>query len=433
VHAPAVSVKDYPVWWDTAPDLRVAGAASDPGGRTFDVAVIGAGYTGLAAACQMARAGAAVVVVERGHVGEGASSRNGGQVLTGLKLDPATLVARYGQNLARDLFGISRDAIARLAAIVAEQRIECGFERVGHLQAAWKPAHFAAFREEQSLLERVFDHHVTLVEPRDQATELGTTRYCGLLVDEASAAINPARYVEGLAAAARRLGVEIVTGREVTRLDRRDGGWRILTGGSHVDAGDVLLATNGYVSGLSSALQRRLVPIGSYIIATEPLPEAVASALVPRRRVVFDSKHLLFYFRLTPDRRLVFGGRAEFSQPSPDAVHRAVAILRRGMVGVFPQLAEARIDYGWGGLVAVTRDQMPHAGRFDGVYVAGGYCGHGIAMATHVGELIARRIAGEVFEHPLLDAPFPPVPFYRGTPWFLPLVGAYYEVRDWLG
>jgi glycine/D-amino acid oxidase-like deaminating enzyme len=371
-------------------------------------------------------------VVDREHVGAGASSRNGGQVLTGLKLDPSTLVARYGEARARELFEISRDARARLETMVAGEGIDCDLERVGHLQAAWNTAHFAAFRDEQALLARVFNHHVALVEPKEQQSELGTTRYFGLLVDEASAAINPARYVYGLGEVARRRGVEIVTGRDVTHLERRGGRWRIGTSGSDLEAGDVLLATNGYISSVSPPLQRRIIPIGSYVIATEPLGESIVSRLVPRRRVVFDSKHLLFYFRVTADGRLVFGGRAEFGRPSSDAVRRAARILSRGMTTVFPELADVRIDYGWGGVVAFTRDEMPHAGRFDGVYFAAGYCGHGIAMATYVGELIARRIAGEIFEHPLVDGPFPAVPLYRGTPWFLPFVGAYYEVMDWL-
>jgi glycine/D-amino acid oxidase-like deaminating enzyme len=345
----------------------------------------------------------------------------------------ATLVARYGEARARELYRVSRAAMSRLAALVAEEQIECGFERVGHLQAAWKPSHFAAFREEQALLARVFDHRVALVEPREQETELGTARYCGLLVDEESAAINPARYVHGLGEAATRRGVAVLTGQNVDRLERRDRRWRVRTPALELDAGDVLLATNGYVPTLAPELRRRIVPIGSYIVATEPLPASIVSRLLPRRRVVFDSKHLLFYFRVTADGRLLFGGRAEFSQPSTDAVRRAARTLRRGMVRIFPELSDTRIEYGWGGVVALTRDQMPHAGRFEGAYFAAGYCGHGIAMATHVGELIARRMAGEMFEHPILDGPFPAVPLYRGTPWFLPLVGAYYEVKDWIG
>jgi glycine/D-amino acid oxidase-like deaminating enzyme len=154
--------------------------------------------------------------------------------------------------------------------------------------------------------------------------------------------------------------------------------------------------------------------------------------VLPRGRVVFDSKNYLYYFRLTSDRRLLFGGRAEFKQPGPDTTKRAAAILKRGLVRIFPELADKRIEYAWGGNVAFTRDQMPRAGKLDDMYFAGGYCGHGIAMATALGELVARRMAGELIEHPLFDDRFAPIPFYHGRPWFLPIVGAYYRMKDWV-
>jgi glycine/D-amino acid oxidase-like deaminating enzyme len=215
-------------------------------------------------------------------------------------------------------------------------------------------------------------------------------------------------------------------------LDRQPTGFRVTSSAGTVEARDVLLATNGYTNGAAPELQRRFIPIGSYIIATEPLDASTADALLPRRRMAFDSKNFLYYFRVTGDRRLLFGGRAEFGRPDPESTRRAAGILRSGMVEVFPQLARARIDYAWSGNVAFTRDQMPRAGLLDGMYYAGGYCGHGVAMATHLGEAIARRIAGEQITHPFFDDRFAAIPMYSGTPWFLPLVGAYYQVKDWL-
>jgi glycine/D-amino acid oxidase-like deaminating enzyme len=206
----------------------------------------------------------------------------------------------------------------------------------------------------------------------------------------------------------------------------------VTTGAGDILARDVLVATNGYTGAESPALQRRFVPIGSYIIATEPLAAGLAEALLPRERMAFDSKNFLYYFRVTPDRRLLFGGRAEFGRPNPQTTRRAAAILRKGMAAIFPQLAAAQVEYAWGGNVAFTRDQLPHAGLLDGCYYAGGYCGHGVAMATYLGEQIARRMAGELIQQPLFDDRFPAIPGYSGTPWFLPLVGAYYQVMDWL-
>jgi glycine/D-amino acid oxidase-like deaminating enzyme len=229
-----------------------------------------------------------------------------------------------------------------------------------------------------------------------------------------------------------RAGAAIVSGAGVTALARRAAGWRVDTRLGAIEAGDVLVATNGYTDAVSAALRRRFIPIGSYIIATERLDEGVIATLLPKRRMAFDSKHFLFYFRATADRRLLFGGRAEFGRPDQETTRRAAAILRAGMTRVFPELAGVGIDYAWGGNVAFTRDQMPRAGRLGGVYYAGGYCGHGIAMATHLGAQIARRIAGEPIEHPLFDDSFPAIPMYSGNPWFLPLVGVYYQVKDWL-
>jgi glycine/D-amino acid oxidase-like deaminating enzyme len=426
-------VKESPYWLDTisaSSESRIPKLESLP--RLTDVVVVGAGYTGLSAAYRLARSGASVLVVERERIGWGASSRNGGQVLAGLKVDPATLVKRYGEATARSLFEAGIESIAHLESLIAAESIACEYERSGHIQAAWKPAHFDAFRKEQALLGRVFGHRVELVSRADQRTELGSERYHGLLVDERSGALHPARYVHGLAAAAARRGACIATGVAVTRLTKTSGFWRVSTSSGDIEARDVLMATNGYTNGAAPALQRRLIPVGSYIIATEPLSRPEAEQVLPRRRVALDSKHFLFYFRLAADNRLLFGGRAEFRPPSEATTRRAAAILRRGLVEVFPQLAGKAVEYAWGGNVAFTRDQMPRAGKLDDAWFAAGYCGHGIAMATYLGDLVARRIAGEPIAHPFMDDRFPAVPLYRGTPWFLPLVGAYFTVKDWL-
>jgi glycine/D-amino acid oxidase-like deaminating enzyme len=436
-------VKEYSYWLDTVPapalpaqnhgtgNLEPGTRNLEPGTRV-DVVVVGAGYTGLSAARTLARAGADVLVVERERVGWGASSRNAGQVLTGLRLDPASLVARHGQTRARELFDAACAAVARLEAIVETEAIDCQYERVGHIQAASTRAHFDAFRQEQELLARVFDHRVHLVSRAEQRSELGSDTYYGLMVDERSGALNPARYVHGLAAAAMRVGAAVAPGVAVTQVRRASDRWMVATSSGMVHARDVLFATNGYTDTAAPSLRRRFVPIGSYIIVTTSLTADAAASLLPRRRTAFDSRHFLHYFRLTPDRRLLFGGRAEFSRPDPEATRRAAKILRRDLERVFPQVAGIAIDYAWGGSVAFTRDQMPRAGMLDGTYYAGGYCGHGIAMATYLGEQIARRMAGEPIQDPLFDDQFPAIPLYSGNPWFLPLVGAYYKVRDWL-
>jgi glycine/D-amino acid oxidase-like deaminating enzyme len=437
-------VKEYPYWWDTVEpgtwNLEHGSEPPAPGTRRgeaalparADVVIVGAGYTGLAAARRIAHAGASVVVLERERVGWGASSRNGGQVLTGFKLDPATLVARFGESRARELFDTSLESIIALERLIADEAIECDYERTGHVQAASKPVHFEAFRDEQALLSRVFDHRVEVIPAADQRSEIGSDAYFGLMVDERSAALNPARYVDQLGAAAGRAGATIVEHARVTRVSRRGPRWIVTTGRGAIDTGELLVATNGYSDQAVPWLQKRFVPIGSYIIATEPLAPAEAAALLPGGRMAFDSKHFLHYYRLSREHRLLFGGRAAFTRPTEETTRRSAEILRKEMVSIFPSLASARVEYAWSGNVAFTRDQLPHAGRLEGAYYAGGYCGHGVAMATCLGELIARRMGGEPIDHPLFDDRLPPIPLHRGTPWLLPLAGAYYALRDWL-
>jgi glycine/D-amino acid oxidase-like deaminating enzyme len=437
---------EHPYWWDTVPALGLSPHASiapppavlEQVGRTspFDVVVIGGGLTGLAAGRQLARAGASVLILEREQIGWGASSRNAGQVLTGLKLDAVTLVSRYGEARAQRLLEAAHGALERLESVIVQEAIECEYERVGHIQAAVKPVHFDAFRREQALLARLCRHRVELLSRETQRSEVGTAAYHGLLVDERSGALNPARYVHGLSVAARRAGAQLAAGVSVNRLRKRAAGWDVATSVGELHARDVLMATNGYSNGASPALQRRLIPVGSYIVATEPLVPSEAASVLPHRRMAFDSKHFLYYFRLTSDSRLLFGGRAAFSRPTPGATRRAARILGRGLARVFPELARKRIEYAWSGNVAFTRDQLPRAGRLEGpdagVFFAAGYCGHGIAMATCLGELIARRMAGERVDHVLFDDRWPAIPFYTGRPWFLPIVGAYFRMKDWL-
>jgi glycine/D-amino acid oxidase-like deaminating enzyme len=431
-------VKEYPYWWDTVPGAFGSFGSRLPNPESrfpvvprADVAIVGAGYTGLAAARRLAQAGASVVVVEREEVGWGASSRNGGQVLTGLRLDASTLLSRYGELRARALYDAADASIAALERLVADERIDCDLERTGHVIAAAKPSHFAEFRTEQAVLARTFDHRVELVPRAGQRTEIGSDVYYGLLVDERSLAVNPARLVLGLADAARRAGAHIAAHTGVEHVERTGSRWRVTTTSGVVDAGDLLVATNGYTTDVFPALRRRVVPIGSYIIATAPLGENVANRILPKRRMAFDSKYFLYYFRIAADSRLLFGGRAEFSRPDSASARRAARILGNGLRQVFPDLAEVPIEYAWGGHAAFTRDELPRAGRLDDAYYAAGYGGHGIALATHLGGLIARRMAGEPIDHPLFDDRFAPIPLYHGTPWFLPILGAYYKTKDW--
>lgn len=405
--------------------------ADDEPPRQADVAIVGGGYTGLAAARALGRRGVGVAVLERHTIGWGASGRNGGFVLPGYKPDPETLARKLGLPEARRLFEISLAAVRGLERLIAEEAIACEYHRCGTVILAARPGHLRALEISRGFLSRELGHETQLLSSTELGDELGSRRYFGGLLDPMAGALQPARYVQGLAAAAVRAGARLVERTEVRRIRRTGGGFSLATSRGTLAAAEVLVATNGYTGPAVPALQRRVVPIGSYLIATPPLEPALLRRLVPRAegRVFSDTKNLLFYFRLSADGRMVFGGRAAFT---PTSIRRSAEILRRGMGEVFPQLAQVPVEYAWGGQVAFTADQMPHAGRLDGLSYALGYAGHGVAMATWLGARMGEALAG-AGEIPRLTAPFRAIPFYRGWPWFLPLVGGYYGARDWVG
>ncbi len=393
------------------------------------MAIIGGGYTGLAAARALARHGAEVTVLERHTIGWGASSRNGGFVLPGFKPDIEILARRLGVAEARRLFELSVAAVRGLEALVAEEAIDCEYTRCGTVVLAARSGHLAGLERSRRFLREELGHETTVLGGSELRAEIGSARYHGGLLDPFAGSVQPALLVQGLARAAGRAGARLVEGAEVRRVARQGGEHLVTTATGTIRARDVRVATNGYTGAAVPALRRRVVPVGSYLIATAPLDAALAGRLVPRRRVLSDTKNLLYYFRLSPDGRMVFGGRAAFT---PTPVARSAEILARGMREVFPELAGVPVEYAWGGQVAFTLDQMPHAGRLDGVHYALGYGGHGVAMATWLGERMGEALGG-TGEIPRLTTPFRAVPFYGGTPWFLPLVGGYYRVRDFVG
>jgi glycine/D-amino acid oxidase-like deaminating enzyme len=403
-----------------------------------DVAVIGAGYTGLCAALVLAKHGGKVVVLEAHTVGWGASSRNGGMVLTGLKLEARTLVARYGKQHAKRMYAASLAAIDCVERMVREEGIECDFARCGHLEVACKPKHLEGFKRGAETMAREFNHRVRIVEKRDLPSEIGSPVYHGGMVDEVSAGVNPARYIAGLGRAAVRVGVGIYERTRAEKLEREvrqsAPGWKVTTSRGTLWARDILVATSGYTSEVTKALQKKIIPVGSFIIVTNVLPEGLATELSPRKRMIFDSKNYLYYYRLTPDQRMLFGGRAAFFPENENTVRESAEILRRGMVEVYPQLKNAAAEYVWGGTLDFAFDIMPHAGKIDGMFFSLGYAGHGVAMASYLGSKVAESIASGRDDNPFADIPFmgAPLSLYNGKPWFLPLAGMWYKFLDWV-
>lgn len=419
-------VRTTPWWWEAA---EPAAGEPAPLPEEAEVAIIGGGYTGLSAALTLGRLGIRATVIEAERIGFGASSRNGGMVSGGLKLAKTDLARRLGAERADRLVREAAGSFAFLEETVAREGIACHYRRTGRLVAAWTRAHYEAMAARADWLAEVTGGAVTMLPPERMREELGSDRYRGGMVVEMAGALHPALYVQGLAAAARRAGATLIDGTRVAAVAREREGFRIATTRGALKARALLVATNGYTGDATPWVRRRLIPVGSYMIATEDLPEDTMRRLFPNGRMVSDSKRVLNYFRPAPDgRRVLWGGRASFSPTSPET---AAPVLRGFMTEVFPELREVRLTHAWTGNVAFTFDFLPHLGIHEGMHYAVGCQGSGVAMQTWLGHRAALRISGQANAATAFDdLPFPTMPFYAGTPWFLPIVGGWYRLKD---
>jgi glycine/D-amino acid oxidase-like deaminating enzyme len=377
--------------------------------------------------------GSRTAVLEAETIGWGASSRNGGMTLTGLKVSMGDIIKMYGREVAKRLFQCSLDSVDAVEQIVKEENIDCDFSRRGHLLTANKPKHYEAILGEVEFMEKEFNYKVTAVPQAEIKSEIGSDAYFGAMVDVVSGGLNPAQYVTGLAKAAVKAGAELCDRARVRNIERVIGSFHIETERGEVFADKILVATSGYTGAVTKKLQQKVIPIGSYIIATEPLPVELAKQLIPHRRMVFDYKHYLHYYRLSADNRMVFGGRAAFMPETTKTIRESAAILQREMNEVFPSLKDIKIEYEWGGTLDFTFDMMTHVGEMEGMFYSLGYAGHGVAMATYLGKTVAEAMLhGGIEEHPFAVYPFPgaPLGLYNGNPWFLPLAGLWYKILD---
>ncbi|MEO5934512.1 MAG: FAD-binding oxidoreductase [Duganella sp.] len=418
-------------WLDTAPAFT--GGAQGPVAGRADVVVVGAGFTGLSAALALAGRGASVVVLEAGRVVGEASGRNGGHCNSGLAHDFAALAGRLGVERARAFYQAYAASVDTVEELVGREHIDCDFARVGRLKLAAKPEHYDKLARACEVLRGGVDPHVRMVSAADIRTEVGSDRFFGGLLQTSSAQMHMGKFGVGLAQAAARAGAHIFEQAPVGGLERQAAGrFRVTCGRGTIDAGQVLLATGNSREGPFAYFRRRMVSVGSFIIATEPLDQGVLEGLLPRRRNYVTSKNIGNYFRVTPDHRLLFGGRARFALSNPRSDEKSGHVLRASMEEIFPALRGVGIDYCWGGLVDMTADRLPRAGEHGGMYYSTGYSGHGVQMSVHMGQVMADVMAGHTERNPWRDLAWPAVPGHFGKPWFLPVVGAYYRLQDWL-
>ena len=415
-----------PYWWDAVPRPTLGDVALP---QRADVVVVGSGYTGLHAALQTARGGRDTLVLDAEDAGWGCSTRNGGQISTSVKPGFDQLARRHGPQRARDILLEGRRSLSWFAEFVDTEKIDCDFGVVGRFHAAHNPVQFGKLVQAVEHQPKGLEVDAFVVPRAEQHQELGTDAYFGGVVYQRHASVDPARYHQGLLDRVRAAGTTVVARCPVTRVERIGAGFRVSTARGEVRARDVVIATNGYTGNLTPWLQRRVIPIGSYIIATEAIPPEQMKRLMPKNRIVSDTRKVVFYYRASPDqRRILFGGRVSTSETDPRI---SGPMLHADLVGVFPELAGTRISHSWCGFVAYTFDELMHIGRHDGLHYAMGYCGSGVGMGSYLGMKLGQQVLGLSEGRTAFDGlAFQTRPLYTGKPWFLAASIRYYRWRD---
>ena len=420
---------EYPASWYTATAVPLERFPALEGEARADVCVVGAGYTGLSAALHLAERGYDVAVLEAQRVGFGASGRNGGQVGTGQRVGQDTLEEMLGKGPARALWDLSLESVALVRDLIAKHAPDADFVpgiiHADHRARLVPENHAYA---EKLRTEYGYDQ-IRPLDLEETRHLVGSPAYHGGVLDMGGGHIHPLRYALGLACAVREAGVQIFEESKVQAVEQGSS-VRVRTASGEITADHVLLACNGYLGSLDPFVAARVMPINNFIVATEPLDDALATELIRENHAVADSKFVINYFRLSEDRRMLFGGGESYGYRFPKDI---AAKARNPMTQIYPQLKDVRIDFAWGGTLGITMNRMPHFTRLAGnILSASGYSGHGVAMATLGGKLAAEAIAGQAERFDLLaEVPTQRFPGGAGlrTP-LLVLAMLWFSLRD---
>ena len=379
----------YPKSYYAATAKPLQPFASLSGDVRTEILVIGGGYAGLTAALHLARAGRQVTLIDAQRVGWGASGRNGGQLHSGQRLDQFALEKMIGLKQARLLWDIAESGKSLVQRLIKENEIDCNYAP-GIVIADHKKRYVAGTKAYVEHLNNAYRYdRISFLDARGVADAIGSDVYHGGSIDWGAGHLHPLKFVLGLARTARDAGATIHEQTRATAIARGDT-VRVTTDNGTITADHLLVATNGYLGDLIPEVAARVMPINSYMAATEPMGEARAKALIPDNVAVADSRFVVNYYKLSSDHRMLFGGREAYGYKDPADISGAI---RKRMVSIYPQLADLRIDYDWGGTLGITMSRMPHFARIGkNILNASGFSGHGLGIATLSGALMAESI-----------------------------------------
>lgn len=422
--------KFTPYWWEDTPEISHEQQAII---KDVDVAILGAGYSGLSAAIELSRAGRSVQIFEKDTIGKAASTRSGGIASGNLRMSFSGMISKFGLEQAKAYCGEAVDARTALKEFVSAENIDCDYHDVGRFQGAARPSHYESMAREIDNLNTHLGLEAQLIPKHQQHSFLGSDSFHGGTFRPDLNGVQPAKLHHGMYLKAIESGAVIHENLAVVNIEKKDAGYTLHTQSGMVKARDVIVATNGYTDSAVPWFQKRLVPVASMMIATNPIAPELMNELFPNRGMACNSNLLHSYFRPSPDgTRVLYGGRAPHKLVVDGEVD--YAYMEEEMKAILPQLEGVGLSHVWWGYVAMNTDNLPQIAEHNGIHYVGGYCGSGVVWGRWFGQKAAQKILGQPEGHSAFQGqPFRAVPFYNGKPWFLPGVVQWFKLRDKIG